>query len=380
MRFHLPTLIRFGSGVFAGLKEIIEKDLGVSRAFLVTDEGIRKAGLVERVLDVLPDIGVFEKIEPNPRHSTVNNAGDIVRSLSPEIIIGLGGGSVLDAAKAVALLGANPGKIEDYEGRRKYQSPPLPVLAIPTTCGTGSEVTWVSVITHTERKFKMSIKGPEMFPAAALVDPDMLVSLPPVLVASTGMDAIVHAIEAYTVKPATLITDMFAAEAIQVLFSSLEAGYNDIKNNHSAREGLMKGSMLAGIAFGNSDVGAVHCLSESIGALFDVPHGVANSIFLPYVMEFNLPVSAARYAEVARMIGIDEKNDNKAGLGLIKKIKDLSCTLNIPVFKDLGIKESYFQDIAQKSFQNNSNSSNPRKAGIEDYMGILRQAYNLNYS
>jgi len=380
MRFHLPTLIRFGSGVFAGLKEIMEKDLGVSRAFLVTDKGIRKTGLVERVLDILPEIEVFEKTEPNPRHSTVNKAGCIVRSLSPEIIIGLGGGSVLDAAKAVALLGTNPGKIEDYEGRSKYKSPPLPVLAIPTTCGTGSEVTWVSVITHTERKFKMSIKGPEMFPAAALVDPDMLTSLPPVLVASTGMDAIVHAIEAYTVKPATFITDIFALEAAQILFSFLEAGYKDIKNNHSAREGLMKGSMLAGIAFGNSDVGAVHCISESIGALFDVPHGVANSIFLPYVMEFNLPVSAARYAEIARMIGIDKKNDNEAGLGLIKKIKDLSRVLNIPVFKDLGIEESYFQDIAQKSFQNNSNSSNPRKAGIEDYMGILRQAYNLNYS
>ncbi|GAG58793.1 unnamed protein product, partial [marine sediment metagenome] len=199
-------------------------------------------------------------------------------------------------------------------------------------------------------------------------------------VASTGMDAIVHAIEAYTVKPATFITDIFALEAAQILFSFLEAGYKDIKNDNSAREGLMKGSMLAGIAFGNSDVGAVHCISESIGALFDVPHGVANSIFLPYVMEFNLEVSTARYAEIARMIGIDKKNDNEAGLGLIKKIKDLSRVLNIPVFKDLGIKESYFQDIAQKSFQNNSNSSNPRKAGVEDYLGILRQAYNLNYS
>jgi alcohol dehydrogenase len=142
----------------------------------------------------------------------------------------------------------------------------------------------------------------------------------------------------------------------------------------------MKGSMLAGIAFGNSDVGAVHCISESIGALFDVPHGVANSIFLPYVMEFNLQVSAARYAEIARMTGIDEKNDNEAGVGLIKKIKDLSCALNIPVFKDLCIEEKYFQEIALKSFQNNSNSSNPRKAGVEDYMGILRQAYNLSYS
>jgi len=333
MRFQLPTLIRFGSGVFAGLKEIMEKDLGVSRAFLVTDEGIRKAGLVERVLDVLPDIEVFEKIEPNPRNSTVNKAGDIVRSLSPEVIIGLGGGSVLDSAKAVALLAANPGKIEDYEGRSKYKSPPLPVLAIPTTCGTGSEVTWVSVITHTERKFKMSIKGPEMFPAAALVDPDLLATLPPALVASTGMDAIVHAIEAYTVEPATFITDIFALEAARILFSFLEAGYKDIKNDHSAREGLI--------------------ISESIGALFDVPHGVANSIFLPYVMEFNLSVSAARYAEIARMTGIDEKNNNEAGLGLIKKIKDLSCALNIPVFKDLGIKESYFQDIAliSKQFQ-----------------------------
>jgi alcohol dehydrogenase len=375
MRFQVPTRIYFGTGMVSRLKEIIEEFSKSPRLFLVTDRGIIDSGIADKVFDAFPGIQVFDEVEQNPKHPTVDKAGKIVRKIKPDLIIGLGGGSALDAAKAVALLATNPGNIEEYEGKGIYKTPPLPVLAIPTTCGTASEVTWVSVITHTERLFKMSIKGPLMFPAVALVDPDLLVTLPSPLIASTGMDALTHAIEAYTVKAANFLTDIFARESLKLIFQSLEKAYRDIKNDKEAREKIMLGSMIAGMAFGNSDVGAVHCIAESVGSLYDTPHGVANSVFLPYVMEFNLPAAKSRYADTARIAGIKEKEDEAAAQKLIRKIKDLSCSLNIPSFRDLGIEKDKFAEIAEKSFQNNSNPSNPRDAGVADYTGILEKAY-----
>ncbi|MBL7082637.1 MAG: iron-containing alcohol dehydrogenase [Candidatus Aminicenantes bacterium] len=375
MRFHVPTRIYFGSGIISQLKEIVEDNFKDFRLFLVTDQGILDSGIADKVLSQFQNIQVFDKVEQNPKFNTVNRAGDIVREIKPDVVIGLGGGSALDAAKAVALLATNPGSIEDYEGKGKYRSPPLDVLAIPTTCGTGSEVTWVSVVTHTERMFKMSIKGPHMFPAVALVDPDLLVTLPPPLVASTGMDALTHAIEAYTVKPATYFTDIFAREALQLIFSSLERAYKDIKTDKEAREGIMLGSTVAGLAFGNSDVGAVHCVAEAVGSIYDTPHGVTNSIFLPFVMEFNLPAAKDRYAEIARIAGIEEKDKNVAAERLIQKIKSLSHTLNIPSFRELDIQKDKFPELAKKSFQNNSNPSNPREVSEEDYLVILEKAF-----
>ncbi len=373
MRFHVPTKIIFGSGSLSQLKRIVEEDLSVSRLFLVTDPGIMNTGIAETVLSQVQFIEVFDQVEQNPKSTTVNKTAEIVRTIKPDLIIGLGGGSSMDAAKAIALLATNPGTIQDYEGKQKYSHPPLPVLAIPTTCGTGSEVTWVSVITDTDRMFKMSIKGPDMLPKVALVDPDVLLTLPRSLIASTGMDALTHALEAYTAKPRTVITDMIAVKALQLIFESLENAYNDITNKE-AREKIMLGSTLAGMAFGNSDVGAVHCIAESIGGLYDVPHGVANSIFLPFVMEFNLPVVKERYAHIARIAGTREKDDAVAAQNLIEKVKAVSRSLDIPSFKSLAIRESQFPEIAQRSVQNNSNPSNPRKITAADYGEILTRA------
>lgn len=375
MRFHVPTRIVFGNGVMSFLQNIIENELGASSFFLVTDKGIVKSGIAERLVSQLSDVTVFDEVEQNPKNETIDRAGDIIRAAKPDCVIGLGGGSALDAAKAIALLAVNPGKIEDYEGKAKYTQPPLPVLAVPTTCGTGSEVTWVSVITHVERKFKMSIKGPEMFPAVAVVDPELLSTLPPNLVASTGLDALTHAVEALTVRPATFITDFIALEALRLILYSIEAAHTDIRGNALAREEIMKGSLVAGLAFGNSDVGGVHCLSESVGALLDTPHGIANSIFLPYVMEFNLPVSAKKYAKIAQIAGLQGENDTTSAMALIESIKNLACRLNIPTFRETGVKESQLMEIAMKSFRNNSNPSNPRDASAEDYLGILQKAY-----
>jgi alcohol dehydrogenase len=375
MNYHMPTAIIFGPGALSELGGTVQDRLRSSRPLLVTDRGVVKAGIAEKLISLRPATPTFDEVEPNPRHKTVDRGGEIARELKPDLIIGLGGGSVLDAAKAIALLATNPGRIGDYEGREKYKTAPLPVLAIPTTCGTGSEVTWVAVITHTGRQFKMSIKGPQMYPAVALVDPDLLMTLPPHLVASTGLDALTHAVEAYTVKPASVITDTLALEALRLIFRSLPGAYRDIKNNAEARESLMLGSLLAGMAFGNSDVGSVHCLAESVGSLYDTPHGVANAVFLPYVMEFNLEAAKAKYAAIAAVAGIETKTKVEAAGRLIEKIKQLSRDLSIPDFRELRIPENDFPLIAQKSFENNSNPSNPREATAADYLDILRRAH-----
>jgi alcohol dehydrogenase len=374
MRFHVPTQIYFGSGIIDLIEEIVRNRMDSKRPFLVTDKSIIEIGLTDRVFSHFPEIPYFAEVEPNPRHTTVNQAGEMIRRERSDLIIAVGGGSVMDAGKAAALLATNSGGIEDYEGREKYQVPPLPVVAVPTTCGTGSEVTWVSVITHTERKFKMSIKGPLMFPAAALVDPDFLLSLPKALIASTGMDALTHAVEAYTVKPATFMTDIFACEAAKLIFTYLRPAFQDIRQNSEARERIMRGSLLAGIAFGNSDVGAVHCIAESIGSIFDTPHGVANAVFLPFVMSYNLPDAAQRYAELAGYAGIKGSDAMSTALSFIEEIKELSRSLNIPSFRDLGIGEEAFPEIAKKSFHNNSNHSNIPELTEDDYLKILHLA------
>jgi alcohol dehydrogenase len=374
MRYHLPTVIIFGSGRISELGRVVKEKLRASRPLLVTDKGIQEAGILTGISTQLKGVPVFDEVEPNPKSDTINWGGGLARQLCPDLVIGLGGGSSLDAAKAIALLATNSGRIEDYEGKERYKAPPLPVLAVPTTCGTGSEVTWVSVITDAARKFKMSIKGPQMYPAAALVDPDLLATLPSSLVASTGLDALTHALEAFTAKPASFMTDILAMEALRLSFRYLEEAYRDIKGNREAREGLMKASLLAGMAFGNSDVGAVHCLAEAVGSLYDTPHGVANAVFLPEVMEFNRDAALEKYAEIAALAGIAAENKAEAGVRLIGKIRSLCRSLSIPRLADLGIAETDFPAIAEKSFQNNSNPSNPRPVTAGDYLALLRSA------
>lgn len=375
MLFHMPVRLYFGSGEIGNLKLIIDEYLKANNPVLVTDKGIVQSGLLEKILPQLSGIKIFDKIEANPKSDTINQIAGQMRKLAPDLVIGFGGGSPLDAGKALALLGTNKGNIEDYEGKEKYKNDPLPFLAIPTTCGTGSEVTWVSVITDVNRKFKMSIKGPKMYPAAAIVDPDLIITLPPSIIASTGLDALTHAVEAYLSKPATLITDNHAVKAVKLILGGIEGAYDDIENHHADRENLMFGSTIAGFAFGNSDVTAVHCISESIGALYDIPHGVANSIFLPYVLSYNLPGCFKKMAELAKHAGINQADDMKASMAFIQLIKDLSKRLGIPLFKDLKIGRDQFDTIAKMSFENNSTPSNPRKLGQEDYLKILENAY-----
>lgn len=372
----LPTRIIFGRGVAAELPRIIQQNFPPGPVLCLTDKGVRETGLVDSFLGDLDNVEIFDNVEANPRQRTVDQIASIARQLRPVVVVGLGGGSVLDAAKAVALLVTNPGSIGDYEGRGKYSQSPVPVVAVPTTCGTGSEVTWVAVITDEDRKFKMSIKGPEMYPRIALVDPETLKTLPPSLVAATGLDALTHAIEALAVKPATPLTDVLALEAIKLIVTWIKEAYADIKNNHLAREKIMLGSLIAGLAFGQSDVGAVHCLSEALGAWYDLPHGVANAVFLPLVMEFNLEYAQAKYARASYYLNLVDSSEEagRAARRFLLKVSSLKRELGIPSARTLGLKEEDFPLLAQKAVENNSNPSNPRLVSYEDYLGLLRQA------
>lgn len=371
----MPVKLYFGSGEIRRLASIVDEVFKAKKPVLITDKGLVKSGLVEKVTSRFPNIRIYDQIEANPKSDTINAIADELSGQSCDLIIGLGGGSPLDAAKALALLGTNGGKIQDYEGRSMYKKPPLPFLAIPTTCGTGSEVTWVSVITDVERRFKMSIKGPDMYPDVSIVDPDLIKTLPGTIIASTGLDALTHAVEAYLSTPATLITDNNAQKAVTLILSAIEGAWQDIEANTRDRENLMYGSTIAGFAFGNSDVTAVHCISESIGALYDIPHGVANAIFLPHVLSYNIDYCTSKMADLARKTGIKEQDDKKAALAFIENITALSERLEIPKFRDLDIGKDQFDTIAAMSQQNNSTPSNPRPMDKKDYLRVLENAY-----
>ena len=371
----MPVRLYFGSGEIENIGTIIKNDFKAKNLVLITDKGVVQAGLIARVVDKFDNIKIFDGVEANPKSDTINKIAARIRQIKPDLIIGIGGGSSLDAGKALALLATNDGEIEKYEGKEKYKNDPLPFLAVPTTCGTGSEVTWVSVITDVKRNFKISIKGPKLYPAVSIVDPDLIKTLPKHIIASTGLDALTHAVEAFLSKPATIITDINAIKAVKLILGSVEGAYNDILNNHQDRENLMYGSSIAGFAFGNSDVTAVHCISESIGALYDVPHGEANSIFLPYVLDYNLSACSDKMAVLAREAGIKESDDTKTSQQFIDLIRRLSARLKIPSFKDLNIKKDQFDIIADMSYRNGSTPSNPRKLDQSDYLKILEKAH-----
>ncbi|MFP5284596.1 MAG: iron-containing alcohol dehydrogenase, partial [Thermoanaerobaculia bacterium] len=331
---------------------------------------IEETGWPERVWRALGETGVeaitFDDVEPNPRHSTIDRMAEWGREEGVSLVIGLGGGSVLDAAKAAAMVIPNGGSCADYEGRNRYRETPLPFLALPTTCGTGSEVTWVSVITVEERQAKISVKGESMFPAWALVDPDLLRTLPAKLVAWTGVDALTHALEAYTCRLANPISDALAANAVDLLLRHLRRAAADIAGDAEAREAVMRASTIAGLAFGNADVAAVHCLSETLGGRWDVPHGLANAVLLAPVLRYNLSASAEKLAVLAGSLGIAGGAE-----GVIRAVEELVRDLDIPPFRDLEIPEEDYPWIAERAVGNGSNPSNAREMGVGEYLEVL---------
>ena len=275
----------------------------------------------------------------------------------------------MDQGKAAAALCTNGGIVQDWEDRPLNKTP-LTLFCIPTTAGTGSEVTSVAVITDTKRHFKLSLQDPEkLFPTVAICDPELTLTLPPKLTASTGMDALTHAIEAYTVHEKNPFSDALALQAAELIGKSLPEAFCG-GNNLLHREKMMAASTMAGMAFINSNVGAVHALAETVGALYDIPHGVANSVFLPYVMEFNLPVCGELYCRIGKQIGA------LGGEGSCLKIRELNRRLSIPLFSQIpGIQPEMFPEIAQRTADNILSQSNARHVEQRGYLEILHKAW-----
>lgn len=378
--FQLPTTVHFGSGVTATLAERIAA-LGVERVFVVTDPGVRAAGIVDRVLaplveDLVP-VRIFDAVHPNPRDHECRAAADEALAFGAEVVVAIGGGSPIDAAKAVAALATNGGAVRDWEFPRRLDVAPLPLVAIPTTAGTGSEVTFYAVVTDTARHFKMSLLDVRLAPEIALVDPDLTLSLPPAITAATGMDALTHAVEAYTGKVASPVTDALALHAIRLIARHLRRAVGE-GGDVDAREGMMMASLIAGMAFGNADVGAVHCLAEAIGGLYDTPHGVANSVFLPFVFALDAEAAPERHADVAEALGVargSQPATTVAAEGALA-LRDLARAVGIPAMSALpGIDPVDFERVAAASARNVSNPSNCREMTEADYLHLLRRAW-----
>lgn len=376
--FTLPTDIHYGPGSIGQLKELMVSH-NIRKALVVTDQGIVKAGLMDTLGALLTEAAVsyvvYDHVSPNPRDVEVEAGAAMGKASQADAVIALGGGSPIDCAKAInVLLSLGEEKIKPFEGKGKINKPLIPLFTIPTTSGTGSEVTFSSVINDTHNHYKMTIKSPYMAAKVALVDPNLTLGLPKAVTASTGMDALTHAIEAYTVKVANPISDALALQATELINDSLETAYRQ-GNNLEARSAMMLGSLLAGLAFSHSDVGSVHCMAESLGGKLDLPHGLCNAILLPYVMEFSKPACQERYARLAQAMKLSFSNEAEGADLAIKRVEELSAAVELPPFKSLAVSPEDFDEMANLSAKNISTESNPRPMTKEDYLSVFQKAY-----
>lgn len=382
--FVLPTRIVYGAGTLSSLAETLE-DEGFTRPLIVTDPTIRSLSwfidLIKSLEDSGKEVAVFDGVEPNPKDRNVLAGLEKAREWGADCLVAVGGGSPIDCSKAVngcGLTGAEPAALKGTALTERLASAGpdaagFPVIAVPTTSGTGSEVTFSSVVTDIERQEKFTIKSPAIAPRIALIDPDTTVSMPPALTAAVGMDALTHAVEAYSSRAAEPISDAAALHAVKLICGSLErcvAGGSD----RDARDRMMMGSLLAGIAFSHSDVGAVHCIAESLGALYDAPHGVCNAVCLEAVMEYSLPEAAARYADFAAAMGVGPaEGAEEAALAAVREVGRLSRAVGLPGFAELGVRRDDLDTIAGLSERNGSNPNHPKTMTSEDYRKLLER-------
>ncbi len=374
--FILPTRIKFGPGIVGDIKDELGR-LGAKKVLIVTDKGILRAGLLDKVTDRLGkglEYNVYDEVEANPKDYNVRDAADLARAEGVDCIVALGGGSPIDAAKAASVLALQGGKAKDYRGKGKIKAKCLPLITIPTTSGTGSEVTFSSVITDTDEDNKFTIKDPAIAAKVALIDPELTLTVPPAVTAATGIDALTHAIEGYTATVTEPIAEALGLYATELIATNIkEAVHNG--GNIKARTGMMLGSLLAGLSFSHSDVASVHCMAEALGGMYDAPHGLCNAILLPYVMEYNLPAVEYKYARIARAMGIDHRDDGQAAVLGIEKIREISKEIGLPGLRSLNIREEDLEKLSKISAGNISTGSNPRSIDERGYLQLFRKAY-----
>jgi alcohol dehydrogenase class IV len=353
---------------------------GSRKIMLVTDAGLVKAGIAGRVLDMLKGraIEVFAEVEPDPSIETVVICADLVRSTKCELIIGLGGGSALDTAKCASVMATNPGEVEAYLGIDKVVLPGVPKILIPTTSGTGSEVTNVAVLSLKAQHTKKGIVSRHLLADTAILDPELTLGLPPFVTAATGMDALTHAIEAYVSRFAQPLTDDFALKAIRMIGANLRTAVFH-GQNVEAREAMLSASLYAGLAFGSAATGMVHGLAMPLGGQFNIAHGIANAVLLPHVMRWNLVAALPRYRDIALALGepVGHLSMSGAAERAIAAVEALSRDIGIPVhLDDLAVPRSAMDALARDGMTNfRQTRPNPRDVTYEGLMGILDSAF-----
>ncbi|WP_066307400.1 iron-containing alcohol dehydrogenase [Bacillus sp. FJAT-29814] len=375
------TRIEMGYGKAAQLPKLLESLQVGQSVLLVSDPGVVKAGIVSPIKTALEESGyhvlLFDAVSQNPRDTECLAGAKLFQEQGIETVVAIGGGSAMDTAKAIALLGPNGGTPVEYvEGKREYANI-APIICLPTTAGTGSEVTRSSVITESATHRKLTLKDASLRPMMAVLDPTLTMTVPKLVTAATGVDALVHAIEGYTCKVTNPISQAFGARAMNKIVSSLPAAFMD-GENQQARYDMLEGSLLAGLCFGSADVAAVHCLAEALGGLYDTPHGVVNAVFLPYVLKFNAEEEIGIHADLARYMKFanESDSDETAVEKLVTGIHAFTDKLEIPKLRDLpGVRKEDFARIVELAMQNNSTTSNIRDIGARDYRQILEQAY-----
>ncbi len=385
--FRMPKSVLYGRNSLEKLGEQSKK-LG-KRAFIVTDTIMEKLGYVEKCIQQLNKksitVSTYNKVDAEPTNIHVLEALSLCKEEKCDFIIGIGGGSCIDAAKAVAVLYTNGGEVEDYVQKDiEIENNPLPLIAIPTTSGTGSEVTSVAVITNKKTDVKMMMKHPSFIPKVAIIDPVLTSSLPPQITAATGIDALCHAIEAYISKVSQPLTDVLALSAIESIMKHLRIAYEDGRNME-AREAMMIASLQAGIAFSNASVTLVHGMSRPVGALFHVPHGISNAILLPTVLEFTKTSAMKRLAKIGRSLNKDlySNSDEEVADYTLGEIKKLCFDLRIPNLKEYGIDEIEFENaiskMASDAIESGSPANNPRVPSYDEIKELYRECFNYKY-
>jgi len=382
MLFRTTPRILMGPGCVEQLGQEV-KTLKGEKALIVTDPGITRAGLLDQVLPPLNKAGIatalFDQVEPDPRIEIVDQALSLLKAEKCDAVIGLGGGSSLDIAKLVAAMALNPGHISDYFGVDLLVRPGLPLICIPTTAGTGSEVTPIAILSDETEHLKKGVVSSHLFPGLALLDPVLTLGVPPAVTAFTGMDALIHAIEAYTSINASDLTDHLAVRAVELLYANLLKAYargEDLE----ARSKMLEGSLLAGMAFANAGVTAVHAFAYPLGGEFHhISHGLANSVMLPHVLRFNMLGNLPKFADISAALGLasEELTDRQAAEEGLDVIEELMIDLNIPLrLRDLKVPEGAIPGLAQGVMKvTRLLANNPRKIFLEDAERIYRQAW-----
>ncbi len=377
----MPKQIRFGVGALETLAEELT-NWETKTALVVTDEGINKAGLIEPVEEQLSkadvSVSVFTGAEPEPTLSKLDTIADEYRKKRFDIVLGVGGGSSIDTAKGLSILMTHGGKAVDYLGIGMVPGPCIPVVAIPTTAGTGSEATNIAIFGDTERQLKMAMVSPYNFPRLSLVDPTLSYRCPANVTAASGLDALVHAIECYTGKKANTFTDALALEALNLIAGSLRTAVAD-GSNEEARNHMSEAAMLGGIMIVNSGVTAVHALAYPLGARFHVPHGVANALLLPHVMESNFSSALDKFAIIAKIMGEETEGLSlrEAAMRAIVAVKDLSNDVGVPQrLRDLDVPQEALEGMAVATMDvTRLMSNNPKELSLDDVRGIWKAAW-----